>query len=207
MRAFFFRELTLLKKFILLLFGISAFIQFYGGFIGIFGEEFPLLGHMFLFGLYLTSMASASLLAYLQTIGDSRRTSEALILHLPIARSVILAGRFLAGIFALSASLFIPFAGMVAFTRTYGNAPFRWEMVYPGITQLIAGFALYPAALWYFIAQGRDRIAAFAGGGIIVIGGFAYASAGLPGIGDLLIGLGLLAAFFAACRAIENRQS
>lgn len=121
---------------------------------------YSLLSRVFLNGLFIGSLFMALLLGYLQVATESKHGTEAFLLHQPVGRGRILAAKLIAGLLLYLSALLAPFASYVFWVASpWGHfGPFRWEMAYPALIQIIAALLAYPAALWLTAARGRERV-------------------------------------------------
>lgn len=100
--------------------------------------------------------AAGLLLGLLQILPELKRDQWAALLHRPASRSVIFAGKAVAGLILYATAVVPPFLFCVWLVATPGHfgAPFVPAMVLPGTVDLCVGLVYYFAALALALQQG-----------------------------------------------------
>src|SRR5260370_6635458 len=104
-------------------------------------------------GFYVGTIAGGALfgaiLGFLQVIFEARGDKRALLLHRPLSHSQVFLAKTIAGLGLYLFALGIPFACAVAWVAAPGHiaAPFRWQMVLPGVADILTGVVYYFAGM------------------------------------------------------------
>jgi hypothetical protein len=123
-----------------------------GGFMFITLHEHPpnsIMQQGFYVGTTVGGALFGAILGFLQVIFEARGDKRALLLHRPLSHSQIFLAKTIAGLGLYLLALGLPFAGAVAWVAAPGHiaAPFRWQMVLPGLADILTGVAYYFAGM------------------------------------------------------------
>ncbi len=110
--------------------------------------------------LLVTSFGCAivgAALGILQVLPELRRDQWSSLLHRPVSRSAIFAGKAVAGISLYLAATLIPFLAGAAYAAWPGRfaSPFVPGMLIPGLSDICMGLVFYGAGLLICLHQGR----------------------------------------------------
>lgn len=110
-------------------------------------EPMPSAGGAFLF--FLIASASAAALGFVQVFFESRGDSRALLLHRPLGRSRIFAGKAIAGVGLYLLALGVPFLCIQVWIAIPGHmpAPYAVGTSLPWVAEILAGVVYYFAGM------------------------------------------------------------
>lgn len=185
-------------------------VPFLGGLFSAFSPqgEYTLLTRTFLNSLFLGALGYAFLLGVLQIATESKQGVEPFLLHQPVPRGRIIAAKFLAGLILYFGAILPVFAVRVLLTATpWGHfGPFRWEMAYPGLIQILSALIVYPATLWATAGQKRERWIGVIAVGIAIVAAVTLSNLCTPPYAELGSLSALLILLWGAARAYEERE-
>jgi hypothetical protein len=146
----------------------------------------PLMQDDFQAIIIIAGGVAGLLLGLVQTLPEKRLDKWAFLIHRPVARTTLLAGKVIAGLVLYFAALGVPLAAAWIWCATPGHvpAPFQPAMMLPAIADVLAGVMYYFAgvvigmreARWYgsrILALGLPVAASF---GVFIVPEFSYAA-------------------------------
>jgi hypothetical protein len=188
----------------------DPYLPFLGNFFSAFSPqgEYTLLTRLFLNGIFIGSLGYAFLLGILQVAIESKQGVEPFLLHQPVPRGRIMVAKFLAGLILYFGALLPIFAGRVLWAATpWGHfGPFRWEMAYPGLIQILAALIVYPATLWAAAGQKRERWIGVIAVGVALVVAVTLSNVCEPPYVELGAIGSILILLWGAARAYEERE-
>ncbi len=120
-------------------------------------RDLTLCGSGFLLSSAFGCAAIGAGLAVIQILPELRRDQWAALLHRPVSRSVVFAGKVLGGLLLYFCATALPFLLSVAFVAAPGQfaAPLVPGMLRPGLSDIAFGPVIYFAALLLCLHRGR----------------------------------------------------